>query len=1063
GEAIAGTPEYMSPEQAAGTELTEPTDWYSVGTILYEALTERLPFVGPRIRMLCDKQEHDPPAPTSVLADVPEDLSRLAMELMSRDPAARPKGARLLDRLGAPRATVTSARTSNPATSHAQLFGRESHLASLVAAFTNVVSGRPAIVHVRGQSGMGKSTLVRRAIEVMTSEHDDRVVVLSGRCYEQESVPYKAVDSVIDSLSRYLRTLKRERAAELVPSNIHALARLFPVLRRVEAIATAPRRGVEISDPHELRRRAFGALRDTLTRIAERSPLVVWIDDLQWGDVDSGMLLGELLRPPDPPPFLLIVSYRTEADVDVGCLAALRRVEGAAGGVEAQTIEVAALADEDAKRLAAGLLATPTLDDSLESIVRESAGNPFLLAELVRYQQSGAGLRRSKSGRIHLEDVLSARLSEFSEEARLLLELVAVAGRPIAIEVAIVAAELSPSAARTATAQLRAAQLVRTARVREQDGLDTFHDRIRETVIRLLEHVTLVQRHARLIGAIEASRTPDPEALAVHCIGAGEQARAGDFAERAGEQAVATLAFDRAAEWFRKAIEWRSLNVADERLARTRLAEALSSAGRGAEAGREFVRAADGLGGTESADLKRRAAEEFMTSGCLDQGIAVAGEVLHSVGASYPSSQLTATLLFLLASALVRIRGYGFRERSEGSIPADELRRIDTFYALNIGLALTDSLRARYFAKRTLISALRVGELQRVAIALICECGNVSVGGGLRAEARVRSIETRLEPMRIALASAKVDALIPFGKGWTRYFFGRFSEASELLNDALGRLRGFVDEGVWWQDTARVFLSSCLWYLGRVRELDARVCDDREDAERRGDIYMSGAARNGYANALWLVADRPQEAIREATDVFERWPQIANDIQRYYALVACAQADLYCGDGRSAYRRALTAWPKMRRAMLLRMPLLRAVMMHLRARSALAASFEARTDRPTRRDAERCIRTLRRESFPCARAMSESLAASLAYFDGHRDEALRLYASAATLFEAQSMALYAAACRYRQGQLLGGEAGGALVEKAEAFMRQETIKNPARMVDMLVPVAVAKGDARLTA
>src|SRR5262249_56463542 len=91
-------------------------------------------------------------------------------------------------------------------------------------------------------------------------------------------------------------------------------ARAFRVLRRVGAIGKAPKLEYDIREPQELRSRVFGAMRELLTRLADRHPLLLVIDDLQWADADSMALLKEIFRPPDPPALLLLATLRSTGD-----------------------------------------------------------------------------------------------------------------------------------------------------------------------------------------------------------------------------------------------------------------------------------------------------------------------------------------------------------------------------------------------------------------------------------------------------------------------------------------------------------------------------------------------------------------------------------------------------------------------------------------------------------------------------------------------------------------------------------------------------------------------------
>ncbi|HEX2571108.1 MAG TPA: serine/threonine-protein kinase, partial [Polyangia bacterium] len=322
---LAGTPMYMAPERLTGVPVTEASDWYSVGIMLYEVLAGRQPFEGSMEEILRERLRREPPPPSVFAPTAPADLVSLCRDLLRMDPSRRPAGPEILQRLAAaqpadrPRLWAPSPRS--------QIFiGREAELAALGEALaatrrsppqSGAPSGpqarpqrQPVILHVHGPSGMGKSALVQHFLADLQAR--DEAVVLGGRCYERESFPYKALDSAMDALARYLTRLPEAQVEGLLPPHLRTLTRLFPVLERIPAIERAAAAEAEVIDPQEQRRRAVAALRQLLVRLAERSPVVLALDDLQWGDLDSADLLGELLRVPQAPAVLLIASYRSD-------------------------------------------------------------------------------------------------------------------------------------------------------------------------------------------------------------------------------------------------------------------------------------------------------------------------------------------------------------------------------------------------------------------------------------------------------------------------------------------------------------------------------------------------------------------------------------------------------------------------------------------------------------------------------------------------------------------------------------------------------------------------------
>src|SRR5438034_5884466 len=178
---LAGTPDYMAPEQGAQTTISKASDWYSVGVILYQALTGRLPFRGKFFEVMLRKQTRDPVQPREMNPQVPRDLNDLCIRLLRRDADARPTGREVLRALGA-RTTGPLSASFVSVTAESSFIGRERLLAELHDAFSATREGETVSVYVHGNSGMGKSTLVRTFLDQI-KEQKRKPIILQGRCY----------------------------------------------------------------------------------------------------------------------------------------------------------------------------------------------------------------------------------------------------------------------------------------------------------------------------------------------------------------------------------------------------------------------------------------------------------------------------------------------------------------------------------------------------------------------------------------------------------------------------------------------------------------------------------------------------------------------------------------------------------------------------------------------------------------------------------------------------------------------------------------------------------------
>ena len=1075
---FAGTLDYVAPEQAWGHRAVPASDWYSVGVTLYQALTGELPFGGTLAERLAAKSAQPPP-PSGRASGIPSELDDLAHRLLSPDPESRPEGAEVLAILeGELRAPASHV----PHDDRGPFVGRRDELEALAKLAGRVRAGSLEVVHIRASSGLGKTELARRFVERI--ERDEQALVLRGRCHPQETVHFAALDPLVDELSRYLQALPDGEVGPLLPRHAGALLRLFPVLGRVPALAAVPA-GVLSSDPQELRRLGAQALRELLERIGDRRLLVLWIDDAQWGDRDSAPLLRELLRPPGSPRLMLILTYLREDEPDSPMLREFARLHGESEST-GHRIDLSPLAVEESVELAAALGAgqDAPLGHRAESIAREAAGSPFFVGELVRYaRQAGApqpppdGVWTGPS----VQGVVRARLSELEPSSADLLELVSVAGRPIDVSLVLELSGLA-GAGRPLIHSLSRECLLRTRSSEASEQVEAYHDRIRETVLETLDADVRRRRHRQLAEGLGRQPSPDLHALVEHYSGAGDPDTAAAFAVEAARAAVDALAFDRAAYLYGLALDLRSDRDADWPT-RVRRAEALGYAGLGAEAGAAFEEAAASAeriepDGERRRMLLRRAGEQYLYSGRLEQGLALMRQVLAELGSPVPGNPRLAALLLrarLLWKARRYTRGGNLRAgdpAGPSDVPSTEL--LDALETAARGTTMQDHALADALSLRHLLGAIERGEPSRLSGALALEASTEANVGGAWLRRRSRKLLDSAEELAARTGQPYDRLTVRATEGAVAWFNSewpvcrvRCEEALDLLHHAARQVPASARAGhrgtPWESNLIHSFLLGALYQLGCLKELAARLPALIEDARARSDLFALSLLHANELVIVPLARDDPDGALRAADASMIPMKDDHFATSHYHHLVGTVKIDLYSGRGEGAWERVERAWKPLEASGFLGLGGVGLHLRYLRACAALACAVAGGGEGGSRgplmaaeREAKKLARVPLSNGPPLAAAVRSVIA-------GLRDDRARQLAElerALRGFERGDMVLCTHAARLHLASLRDDPSARAQAAASERWMREEGVADPARLAACVVPAPGSAGPPR---
>jgi len=573
---IAGTVYYLAPEVLQRQPLDGRADLYALGVLLYEWCTGQVPFTASEPLAIITQHLFAPAVPPRAKApQLPQALDELILRLLAKLPADRPASAsEVLEILQTPdllRSEV-EAEPEVPALERigrGRLAGREQELQQARSLWGKALRGKSQTLILSGESGIGKTRLVR---ELIAQAEFSGARVLQGFSDPQAAQPFGAFKQILRSALEP----GAELLAALPPFVTADLLTLAPEHQRRFPDLEVP---AAVGAPHE-QHRLFESLAVLLATLSEQAPVLLVIEDAQWADSGTLHLLRYLVQQIRERPILFVLTYRPgDAPADQTLQAMLL---GFQRDQLAQQVELSRLTREQSQAMLEGFLGEELAPDLVEELHRVTEGNPFFIEEVCKglvekgrlvYRDFHWQVRGKQALGIpaNVRVAIQSRIEALPLEARRVLEAAAVRGRQFELELVRAVERMDEALLAEALKSAEQAQLIEEAPTENGRRFSFTHTLIPAA---MLEGMPLARRqtiHARLAPVLEAASPEEYESLAHHYRAAGEPDKAIGYLLQAGERAHGLYACREAIEHYTQALTLQQDREQHELAARTLL------------------------------------------------------------------------------------------------------------------------------------------------------------------------------------------------------------------------------------------------------------------------------------------------------------------------------------------------------------------------------------------------------------------------------------------------------------------------------------------------------------
>jgi tRNA A-37 threonylcarbamoyl transferase component Bud32 len=569
---IVGTVAYVAPENALGKGADARSDLYSFGAVLYEAVTGKPPFSGEDAVKIIFSHIHDyAVSPSRLNPKVPQALDECIMKLLEKEPSKRYQSAAdlltvlrgvaegFLREVLVPSHKPSVVPSPRPtAVSEVQLIDRVEEMGLLRETVDKAVRGQGGVVFLHGEAGIGKTRLTR---ELGAYARLRGMQVLYGRCpalFRMDGVPPYVLWN--EAIKDYLQVCTPEQLYRVVGFYPCELSKLVPELK--QKLGAIPQ-SLPINPEHG-RDRLFEAVSQFMTNISKETPLLVVLDDLQWTDQSSLLLLHYLARGAYKESLLLLGAYR---ETDIGerhplppVLTELNRER------LLRSVPLKRLSFDDVLEMIRRILEQDDVPKEFcELVYEKTRGNPFFVEEVIKSLKEEEVIYREENkwkikevSKIEFPEtvkgVIRNRISRLDDECQNVLTMASFVGNDFAFEALLGVTGLEEDKLLEMMEKMLKTGLIKEKTIREEDIYSFADIIVRDVVHEEVSRLRHKKLHSAVGFALEKVYTKKIDEhlgeLAYHFLESGDRDKALDYFLKAGEKAAKIYANGEAASYF---------------------------------------------------------------------------------------------------------------------------------------------------------------------------------------------------------------------------------------------------------------------------------------------------------------------------------------------------------------------------------------------------------------------------------------------------------------------------------------------------------------------------------